>query len=189
MNKDDQEFFAAIKKGTRLPLIVSEFNDKNSSSKTSYRVIDNLLRNDNKHWKMFYPTNNKKILLPMKLEDKDKIFYATEMDIDILLDLEISEVSIEKTLDGILNRARKEVKWILAEEETYYYIELLDKKDKNYYGNCLEFTTKLMREDNKSPRMKIASVIYNLNGTDWLIVGKDRAHLARTTIFIANTYQ
>jgi hypothetical protein len=95
MNKDDQEFFAAIKRGSRMPLIVSEFNAKNNTEKTSDRVLDNLLRLDYQHWKIFYKASPKALLLPMQLEKNDTIYYSTEMDIQFLLDLEILECSVE----------------------------------------------------------------------------------------------
>lgn len=164
MNKDDQEFLKILNKRVNLPMIV----DSIIYDPYSLTGVVNAAFRTEAIWGKFFPINEDMMLMPFGIGNRE---YSIEVSIE----------SYDDVPDSVfINRIRKEIKEIMSSSEKFYFTKLTGKVKVN---DEIKKLKEIVLKEN--PSWKPIHIEWS-SPDKYVIVGKDKSHLARTTIFIAN---
>ena len=165
MNKDDLELFGSFKKRNPLKMILQDEYKKYSLTEM---VQSSFMAEA--VWGFYYPINEDKMLMSYCVNG-----YAYS--------IEITSEQYDDTDDSVfIERIKKEIKFIKENTEKFYFFQVKNGVDSK------KSTQRIMKEfksDHKDG-CPIRS-LFKIKKGEYIMVGKDKGHLARTTIFIANS--
>lgn len=163
MQKDDIEFFNMLNKHVPCPMIVTE-----RPKKIGLMNLLNMQTRNELIWSSFYPTNQDRILVGFTVEGLT--YY-----------IEITPDQCNEQVDSFfLNKIRKEIKEIMSGKEEFYFSEINREDDKKEVNKL----TSTMLSKHKLSKPKVT--YFRFKEKEYVIVGLDGPHLARTTIYISN---
>lgn len=165
MKKDDEDFLNAINKRANLRMIVDSVRyDANGL----VGIVAASFRSE-LIWKGFFPVKENMMLMPFSIGNRE---YS----------IEVSTNTYDEVPDSVfINKIMREIKEIMSGKEKFYFTKLTNKvsvKDE------VKRLSGVILNDSPSSRTQV-SIEWSCPER-YVIVGKDKSHLARTTIFIAN---
>lgn len=164
MHKDDIEFFGMLNKHVPCPMIVTE-----RPKRIGLMNLLNMQTRNELIWSSFYPINQDRILIGFTIEGLT--YY-----------IEITPDQCNEQVDSFfLNKIRKEIKEIMSGREEFYFSEIIREEDNKKEINRL---TSIIISKHKLSKPKVSH--FKFKEKDYVIVGLDGPHLARTTIYISN---
>jgi hypothetical protein len=164
MNKDDIELFKIFNKRVHYPMIVTIEPRKLSlsqllSAQSRAEVV----------WQQFYPINEDKMLMGFVVGD---LTYSIEV---------FPDQYHEQKDSFFTDRIHREIKEIISGKEKFYFIENNEETDDK--REIARLTSEIL-DDHKNSKPIV--YYYRLKAKEFIIVGLDKAHLARTIIYICN---
>lgn len=164
MHKDDIEFFSMLNKHIPCPMIVAE-----RPKKIGLMNLLNMQTRNELIWSSFYPSNQDRILVGFTIE---RLTYY----------IEITPDQCNEQVDSFfLNKIRKEIKEIMSGKEEFYFSEIIREEDEKKEVNKL---TSIILDKHKLSKPKVS--YFSVKDKNYVMVGLNGPHLARTTIYISN---
>ncbi len=164
MKKDDIEFFKAFNKRVPYPMIVTV-----EPKKLSLTQILTAQSRAEVMWEVFYPINENKMLMGFVV---DGLTYSIEV---------FPDQYHEQKDSFFIERIRKELKEIVSGKEKFYFSEIDEESDDK---KEIEKLTSDILDDYKKIKPKVMH--FRFKEKNFVIVGIDGAHLAKSTVYICN---